>query len=108
MDASVLSIITKDFNENLQDLNDLFDFSYLNKGHEIFSKISSKLVCKFKIETPKNIFIDGFFCLRSKAHSFNCGTDNQNILKKVSKCQSNKVNLKVFIIVYLKENIQKM
>ena len=36
-DSSVLSIETQNINNNLKNLEDLFDFSNLNKNHELFS-----------------------------------------------------------------------
>ena len=39
------------------------------------------------IETPPNIWIDGFNCLRSKAFSFRCANDNKFKLKGISKAQ---------------------
>ena len=43
---------------------------------------------RFKIETPKNIRIDEFICLRSKIYAFKCGDDSKNKLKGISKSQS--------------------
>ena len=42
----------------------------------------------FKIETPKNSWIDEFICLGSKMYAFKCGDDSKNKLKSVSKSQS--------------------
>ena len=50
-----------------------------------------KVIGKFKIETPKNIWIDEFVCLRSKMYAFKCGNDSKNILKGVSKSQSKNI-----------------
>ena len=52
--------------------------------------VTKKLIGKFKLETLKNIWIDEFFCLRSKAHSFNCKLimKVKNKLKGILKCQS--------------------
>ena len=48
------------------------------------------MIGKFKLETPKNIWIDEFVCLRSKAYSFKCKNDdeNKNKIKGISKSQS--------------------
>ena len=62
--ALVLSIYTKDFIKDLQNLNDFFDFRNLNKSHEIFSNENQKLVGKIKIETPKNVCIDDFLLFK--------------------------------------------
>ena len=50
----------------------------------------TQVIGKFRIETPKNIWIDEFFCLRSKVYSFRCKDYNKskNKLKGVSKFQS--------------------
>ena len=48
--AIVLSIETKYFVEDLYNLRDLFDFSYLNKEHNLFSEENKKVVGNFKIE----------------------------------------------------------
>ena len=39
---------------------------------------------KLKIETPKNIFIDEFIALRSKAYSFKCN-NNDEIKKQIER-----------------------
>ena len=46
-----------------------------------------KVLRNFKIETPKNIFIDEIICLRSKAFSYICNYENINKLKDISKSQ---------------------
>ena len=77
-DSFVLTISTNSTIKDLQNLNDLFDFSDLIKNYELYSITNKKVIGKIKIETPKYIFIDEFFCLRSKAYSFKCGSDNEN------------------------------
>ena len=47
-----------------------------------------KIIGFLKNETPENIWIDGFVCLRSKMYSFKCGDDSKNKLKGISKSQS--------------------
>ena len=49
-----------------------------------------KVVDKFKIETPKNIWIEEFVCFRSKAFSFKCNDNNENKkkIKGISESQS--------------------
>ena len=44
----------------------------------LFSERNKKVIGKFKIETPKNIWIDEFVCLRSKAYSFKCKNNDEN------------------------------
>ena len=51
-------------------------------------KKNEKIIGNFKIETPKNIWIDEFVCLRSKAYSFRCQDDKENKNKIISKSQS--------------------
>ena len=85
-DSFVLSINTKDIIKDLKNLEDIFDFRTLDKVHELFSN-KKKVISKFKIETPKNIWIDKFVCLRSKMYAFKCGDDNKNKLKGISKSQ---------------------
>ena len=48
------------------------------------------MIGKFRIETPKNIWIDEFVCLRSKAYSSKCknNDENKNKRKGISKSQS--------------------
>ena len=60
----------------------------MNKNHELFNIKNKKVIGKFKIETPKNIRIDEFVCLRSKMYAFKCGDDSKNKLKVFSKSQS--------------------
>ena len=47
-----------------------------------------------KIETPMNIWIDEFFCWRSKTYAFRCGNDSKNKLKGVCKSQSENFKFK--------------
>ena len=93
-DSFLLSVNTKDIIKDLKNLEDSFDFSNLNENHELFSNKIKKVIGKYKIETPKNVWIDGFVCLRSKMYAFKCGDDSQNKLKGISKSQSKILNLK--------------
>ena len=93
-DSFVLSVNTKDIIKDLKNLEDIFDFSNLDKNHELFSNKNQKVIGKFKIETPKNIYLDEFVCLRKKMYAFNCGDDNKNKLKCISTSQSKIINLK--------------
>ena len=77
-DSFVLSVNTKDIIKDLKNLEDIFDFSNLDKNHELFSNKNKKVIGKFKIETPKNIWIDEFVCLRSKMYAFKCADDSKN------------------------------
>ena len=87
-DSFILSVNTKDIIKDLKNLEYIFDFSNLDKNHELFSNKNKKVIGKFKIETPKNIWMDEFVCLRSKMYAFKCGDDRKNKLKGLSKSQS--------------------
>ena len=101
-DGMILSMRTENIIKDLKNLEDIFDFSNLGKNHELYSDKNKKVIGKFKIETPKNIWIDEFVCLRSKAYSFKC-KDN----KEDKNPNQNILNLKNITIVYLVENIKK-
>ena len=66
----------------------MFDFSNLDKYHEILSNQNKKLIGKFRIETLKIIWIDEFLVFRSKMYAFKCGDDSKNKLKCISKSYS--------------------
>ena len=69
-------------------LQDIFHFSKIDENHELISNEGKKVFGKFKIEAPKNIWIDELVCLRSKMCSVKCGNDSKNKLKGISKSQS--------------------
>ena len=95
-DSFILSVNTKDIIENLKNLEDIFDFSNLDENHELFSNKNKKVIGKFKIETPKNIWVDGFICLRSEMYAFKCGNDSKNKLKGISKSQSKHIKFEEY------------
>ena len=95
-DSFVLSIETQNIINDLKNLEDLFDFSNLDKNHELFSNKNKKVVGKFKIETPKNIWIDEFIALRSKCYAFKCGNDSKNKLKGISKSYSRNIKFEEY------------
>ena len=95
-DAFVLSIDTKDIIKDLKNLENIFDFSILDQNHELFSNKNKKVFGKFKIETPKNIWIDEFICLRRKMYAFKCGNKSKNKLKGVSKSQSKHIKFEEY------------
>ena len=95
-DAYVLSLKTQDVIKDLKKLEDIFDFSNLDKNHKLFSNENKKVIGKFKIETPKSIWIDEFVCLRSKMHAFKCNNNSKNKLKGVSKSQSKNVKFEEY------------
>ena len=54
-DSFVLSVNTKDIIKDLKNLEDIFDFSNLDKNNELFSNENKKVIGFFKIETPVSI-----------------------------------------------------
>ena len=90
-DSFVLSIETDNIINDLKNLKNLFDFSNLDKDHELFSNENKKVIGKFKIETPENIWIDEFIALRSKCYAFRCHNDSKIKLKGISKSQSKNI-----------------
>ena len=97
-DSFVLSVITKDIIKDLKNLDNIFDFSNLDENHELYSNRNKKVIGKFKLETPKNIWIDEFVCLRSKAYSFKCRNEdeNKNKIKGISKSQSKHIKFEEY------------
>ena len=95
-DSFVLSVNTKDIIKDLKNLEDIFDFSNLDKTHELFSNKIEKVIGFFKIETPKNIWIDESVCLRSKMYAFKCGDDSKNKMKDISKSKSNNIKFEEY------------
>ena len=55
---------------------------------------TKKVISKYKIETPKNIWIDEFDCLRSKLYAFKCGDDSEIKCKVFLKVNQKILNLK--------------
>ena len=95
-DAFVLSLNTRDIVKDLKNLEYIFDFSNLDKTHELFSKKNKKVIGKFETETLKSIWIEEFVCLRSKMYAFKCGNDSKNKLEGVSKSQSENINFEEY------------
>ena len=95
-DSFVLSRSTKDIIKDLKNLADIFDFSNLDKNHELFRNKNKKVIGKFKIETPKTIRIDEFDCLRSKMYAFKCGDDCKIKLGGISKSQSKHIKFEEY------------
>ena len=97
-DGMILSMKTKDIIKDLKKLEDIFDFSNLDENHELFNNKNKKVIGNFKIETPKNIWIDEFVCLRSKAFSFKCNdnTESKNKIKGISKFQSKHIKFEEY------------
>ena len=71
----------------LQQNKDEFDFSELDKSHELYNPINKKVIGKMKIETSPVLVLDTFTALRSKSYSFiyNNNNNNNNIQKAKQK-----------------------
>ena len=97
-EGKILSMKTENIIEVLKNLEDIFDFSNLDENHELFSNKNKKVIGKFKIETPKNVWIDEFICLRSKIYSFKCkdNTESKNKIKGISKSQSKHIKFEEY------------
>ena len=97
-DGMFLSMKTKDIIKDLKNLEDIFDFSNLDENHELFGNKNNKILGKFKIETPKNIWRDEFVCLRSKAYSFKCKDkkEDKNKIEGISKSQSKHIKFEEY------------
>ena len=108
-DGLFLSMKTKEIIKDLKNLEDIFDFSNLDENHELFSNRYKKVIGKFKIETPKNIWIDEFVCLRSKAYSFKCknNDENKNKIKGISKSQSKHIKFEEYYNCLFGKEYQK-
>ena len=70
-DSFVLSVNTEDIIKDLKNLENIFDFSNLDKNHKLFSKKNKKVIGKFKMETPTNNWIDEFIALEVKCMLLN-------------------------------------
>ena len=63
-DGMILSMKAENIITVLKNLEDIFNFSNLDGNYELFNEKNKKVNGKFKIETPKNILMDEFVCLR--------------------------------------------
>ena len=99
-DSFILSINSENIIKDLKNLEDIFDFSNIDENHELYSEKNKKVLGKFKIETPKNIFIDEFIALRSKMYAFKCEDkiEDKNKLKGISKSQSKNIKFEEYKI----------
>ena len=82
-DGMILSMRTENIIKDLKNLEVISDFSNLDESHELYSNKNKKVIGKFKIETPENVFID-------EAYSFKCKgkIESKNKFKGISKSQS--------------------
>ena len=86
----ILSMKTENIIKDLENSENIFDFSNLDENQKLISNKNKNVIGEFKIETPENIWIDEFVCSRSKAYSFewNDNNENKNKIKGISKSQS--------------------
>ena len=61
-DGVFLSMRTESITNDLKKLGNFFHLSNLDENHKLFSNKNKKVIDKFKIGTPKNIWIDKFVC----------------------------------------------
>ena len=99
-DSFILSIKSENVIKDLKNLEDVFDFSNIDENHELYSEKNKNVLGKFKIETPKNIFIDEFIALRSKMYAFKCidKEEDKNKLRGISKSQSKHIKFEEYKI----------
>ena len=64
-DSLVLSIKTQNMFNDIQNLENLFAFSTLNKDHELFNE-KKRLLANLKLKLLKNIWIDECIALKSE------------------------------------------
>ena len=97
-DSFILSFDTnhQELMNFLQENKDEFDFSELDKSHELYNPINKKVIGKMKIETSPVLVLDTFTALRSKSCSFSYNNNNKNIniqkakqkgIQKAPKCE---------------------
>ena len=105
-DGMILSMKTKDI---IKDLEDIFDFSNLDENHKLLSNKNKKVIDKFEIETPMNVFIDEFVCLRSKTYSFKCkdNFESRNKIKRISKSRSKHIKFEEYFNCFFGGEYQK-
>ena len=54
------------------------------------------MIRKLEVETPKNIWIDEFICLRSKMYASKCGNDSKRNLEVTCKPQSKNIKFEEY------------
>ena len=95
-DSFEISRDTKDIIKDLKNLEDLFDFSNLKENHQLFNNKNKKFIGKFKLETPKFIWIDELNCLGSKMCVFGSGDDSKKEFKINSESQSGNIEIEEY------------
>ena len=97
-DSFILSFDTnhQELIKFLQENKDEFDFSELDKSHELYNPINKKVIGKMKIETSPVLVLDTFTALRSKSYSFsfnNIQKAKQKGIQKAPKCEEYQYSL---------------
>ena len=70
-DSFVLSVNAKNIIKDLNNLEDLFDFSNLDENHQLVSNGNKKVIGKFRIEAVNIVWVGEFFRLRVKCMRLN-------------------------------------
>ena len=96
-----------DIIRDLHNLEDIFDFKNLDQNHEFFSIKNKKVFGNFTSETPKNLWIDDFVCLRSKIFSPKCGDESKNKLKCFSQSQTKQNEIDKLKNVWVERNMKE-
>ena len=107
-DNFIVNVKCSNIIKDLQNLEDLFDVSNLNKNFKVFSMKNKKVFGKFEMKTAKVFWIDEFNCLGSKAYCFKCGSDSNINFQAVAKSQSKNLDLRNILIVYKKKTSKRM
>ena len=86
-DSFVLSFDTNNHEliNFLQQNEDEFDFSKLDKSHELYDPINKKVIGKMKLETIPVLVLDSFTALRSKSYSLSYDIPNGVVQKAKQK-----------------------
>ena len=79
-DRFLLSVKTKEINEDLKKLEDLFESNNLSEYHKLFRNNNKRIIENFITETSKNNWIDELTCLRTKKYAIKCGDNFKNQL----------------------------
>ena len=62
-DSFILGMKTEKVIKDSKNLEHMFHLSNLHENHGLFSNRNKKIIGKFKIESPKNSWMDEFICL---------------------------------------------
>ena len=110
-DSYLFQSYSENMNDDFKQLKDSFDFSNLDKSHELYDETKKSALYHFKDETKRKVDIIDAICLRSKCYSLKTtGEDTQRIKgigkaavktyvthddfdKSLHKCTIHKVNV---------------